>query len=90
MIKRFLSVLFVLCIAFALLPVSAMAEDPKAHWGVEGADGTAPIDWAGNGTLDNAVIYTNGLSSGAAYIQLLSDVSTTGLDFTISSAARST
>lgn len=84
--KRLLSVLVTLCMAFVLLPVSAMAEDPIAQWGIADANGAAPTYWAGNGTLENAVTYANGLSSGAAYIQLLSDVNTAGLTFTASKA----
>ena len=75
--KWFLSVLLVLCMAFALLPVSAMAESYEAQWGVAAADGTKPVEWAGSGTLADAVTYANGLNGGAAYIQLLSDLTAT-------------
>lgn len=49
---------------------------PQAKWGLAN-DGAAPTAWAGSGTLDNAMTYANGLSSGTAYIQLQSDISTT-------------
>lgn len=47
----------------------------QAQWGL--ASGTsAPFRWVGSGTLTKAMTYANGLSSGTAYIQLLSDVKT--------------
>ena len=72
--RRFLCVLVALCVVFVLLPVSAKAESPQAQWGVAAADGTKPAEWAGSGTLEAALTYANTLSGGAAYIQLLSDV----------------
>ena len=84
--RRFLSAILALCMVFTLFPVSAMAESPEAQWGVAAADGTKPAEWAGSGTLENAVTYANELTGGAAYIQLLSDVTTTGLTFTASKA----
>ena len=51
--------------------------DIEARWGL--ADGTsAPAEWAGSGTLAQARAYANGLESGAAYIQLMDDVDTSG------------
>ncbi|MDP4271898.1 MAG: IPT/TIG domain-containing protein, partial [Bacteroidota bacterium] len=49
---------------------------PEAQWGLAGTDGAAPSSWVSSGTLADAMSYANGLSSGTAYIQLLSDVAT--------------
>ena len=72
--KRLFSALLALFMALTLLPVSAMAESPEAQWGVAAEDGTKPAEWAGSGTLQDAVTYANGLSGGTAYIQLQADV----------------
>ena len=72
--RQLLCVLLALCMALTLLPVSAMAGSPEAQWGVAAEDGTKPAEWAGSGTLQDAVTYANGLSGGTAYIQLLSSV----------------
>ena len=45
----------------------------EAAWGLAGDDGALPSDWAGSGTLVDAVAYANGLENGTAYIQLQSD-----------------
>ena len=72
--RQLLCVLLALCMALTLLPVSATAESPQAQWGVAAEDGTKPAEWAGSGTLQDAVTYANGLSGSAAYIQLQADV----------------
>ena len=48
----------------------------QARWGEAGSDGAKPAAWT-YGTLDDAMSYANGLVSGTAYIQLLSDVNIT-------------
>ena len=86
MIKQLFSILLTLCMAFALLPVSAMAEpSPEARWGNVSEGYATPTDWV-SGNLADAVSAANSASAGTTYIQLLSDVNTTGLNFTISSA----
>ena len=72
--RQLLSALLALCMVLTLLPVSAMALSPEACWGVAAEDGTKPAEWAGSGTLQDAVTYANGLSRGTAYIQLQADV----------------
>ena len=85
--KRFLSALLALCMAFAMLPVSAMAEpSPEARWGSVSEGYATPTDWT-SGNLADAVSVANSASTGTTYMQLLSDVTTTGLNFTISSSA---
>ena len=49
----------------------------EAQWGLAGTGGAAPSSWVSSGTLTDAMSYANGLSSGTAYIKLLSDVITT-------------
>lgn len=51
-----------------------MADSSEAQWGVAAEDGSAPAEWAASGTLADAVAYANGLSGGATYIQLQSNV----------------
>jgi len=65
---------------------SALTAIPDVRWGL--ASGTnndeKPASWIG-GSLADAMTYANGLASGTAYIQLLSDVDTTApLEFAIS------
>lgn len=55
----------------------AAATPPNAQWGLAGTGGAAPSAWASSGPLADAMTYANGLSSGTAYIQLLSNVNTT-------------
>lgn len=50
---------------------------PKAQWGVAGAEDTAPKTWVGSGSLIDAVAFANGLASGTAYIKLLDHVEIT-------------
>lgn len=47
---------------------------PPAQWGMAGSGGAAPESWVNSGTLAEAMSYANGLGSGTAYIQLLSNV----------------
>lgn len=49
--------------------------NPEARWGLA-VDGNAPADsaWVDCGTLKSAMSYANNLTSGTAYIQLLSNV----------------
>ena len=54
----------------------APAPPTQARWGVAN-DGAAPGTWVGSDTLDAAMAYANGLTSGTAYIQLQSDVDIT-------------
>ncbi len=49
----------------------------QAQWGVAGAENAVPGSWAGSGSLTDAMAYANGLASGTAYIQLLTNVDTT-------------
>lgn len=51
--------------------------EPKAQWGVAGAEDTSPNTWVGSGSLTDAVAFANGLASGTAYIELLDHVDTT-------------
>lgn len=47
---------------------------PQAQWGVAGTENSAPNNWTGSGNLTDAMTYANGLSSGTAYIQLLTNI----------------
>lgn len=46
------------------------------RWGMA-SNSSAPAIWTGSGTMAEAMTYANGLTSGTAYIQLLSNVKTT-------------
>ena len=82
--KRLLSAILALCMAVALLPVSAMAETSyQARWGTVGQGDV--INWTSSGNFAAAVSAANSSSTGI-YIQLLSDVTTAGLTFTTSKA----
>jgi uncharacterized repeat protein (TIGR02543 family) len=60
------------CTGEAPRPLMLGSKSVQAAWGVAGDDGALPSDWAGSGTLVDAVAYANGLGSGTAYIQLQS------------------
>ena len=73
--KRFLSIALALCMMLTLLPTVALADTlPQAQWGLAGIGGTAPTSWVNSGTLVDAMSYANGLGSGTAYIQLLTNI----------------
>lgn len=57
---------------------NSVASIAEARWGVATGEKSdqAPTSWT-TGTLDEAETYANGLETGTAYIQLLSDVDTT-------------
>ncbi len=52
---------------------------PEAQWGLAGTNNTAPTSWTGSGSLSEAMNYANTIveSGSTAYIQLLSNVTTT-------------
>ena len=82
--RRFLSALVALCMTLTLLPASAMAESSyQARWGTAGQGDV--INWTSSGNLADAVSAANSSPAGI-YIQLQSDVTTTGLTFTTSKA----
>ncbi|MDD4699142.1 MAG: hypothetical protein PHV07_02650 [Oscillospiraceae bacterium] len=85
--KWFLSMLFALCIAVTLQPVSVMAEpSPQARWGILSEGDEIPTDWISSGNLIDAVSAANSSPNSTVYIQLLSDVSTTELTLTTNNA----
>lgn len=60
-------------------PLAYSSFSAQACWGLATGENNdqAPTIWVGNGNLTDAVDYANKLTSGTAYIQLLSDVDTT-------------
>lgn len=79
--------LFALCIAVTLQPVSVMAEpSPQARWGILSEGDEIPTDWISSGNLIDAVSAANSSPNSTVYIQLLSDVSTTELTLTTNNA----